>query len=244
MKQKNKPEFLHRKLLVDLDKEVKDLSIELQEIVGIFENLLAKTATTERSEDPEILAQLTELDKDIYDHVLTEFEFNLQHCHMCEEEMSPKSDVKLSTQEIKTEKPKFEKGNWVEITGGNPKYIGEVVKVLEYHPSSRNSKAPESVIIVSNKFPEGKALIHIRHIQITEKEPNSALKGDEKILDELMTIGMAKNIKKSSLEGLGFKTKLGGFQKTITIGQFQLIRTSVFLYEYRLVKQPPKTDAK
>lgn len=245
MDKKNLPEFLHKKFLSENKIEVENLSVELQEMVKIFEDFLSDITKPDHQEDAEVLNKLIELDKDIYDHALTEFEFNLQYCEACEEEPKPRKEPTPIEPSVKSEQPQYAKGDLVEITGGKPSFIGEVGRVLSYH-TSKGENTQDTVTLSSNKFPEGKAVYQVRHLQHTEKKPSAEeATGDEKILDNLMTIGRTKKIGRSALKEMGLKTELGGFQKVFTIGQYQLKRSTgyPFHYVYDLVKQPPKTNA-
>lgn len=59
-----------------------------------------------------------------------------------------------------------------------------------------------------------------------------SLRSDEGILQELVSMGRVKNIRKSVLQGLGMKAKI---EHDAIIGNYQLKRMSVFFHVYGIV---------
>lgn len=191
---------------------------------------------------------LKKLDQEIYDDLLDEFGSDLDGNDLPASKEEAMKEIADTLAEIfeeeeisKEQAPPFKKGDPVEIIGGASKFIGLTAKVHEYHPSGKNSKAPEAVTLESKKFPEGKALYELNHVKKSSAKPIEAeLKGDEKILDQLYAIGRKEDLKRSVLKELGIKTHLG--RGPIKIGQMTLTKTRTFSFTYRLEKEPRKSS--
>ena len=180
----------------------------------------------------ELLKQLKELDHEIHQDMLNELEDELENNDVVEE-----PEKKPEPKKEEKPKPKFKKGDYVEITGGNPKYVGVIAEVTEHHPQSGKDK--ESVTVKSHNLPEEKALYGVDMVKATSKKPASPTapkKGssDEEILDELWKIGRTRGLSRSFLKECGVKTNITGW--TIPIGKYALHRTAVFSYKYNLEK--------
>ena len=77
-------------------------------------------------------------------------------------------------------------------------------------------------------------------LENNEEPDNSAAtpqssKKDEDILEKLWKMKRTHSLRRSFLQSMGLTLPLA--QKVITIGDFRLVRTSVFFYTYRLEKQ-------
>ncbi len=233
----------HKQLLKSGELDNHQLPEGIKEKIEVFdqmERVIEKLSGQKKNQKQK---ELKKLDQEIYDDLMEEYSSELESSDLPgskEEAMQEIADTLASIfdEDEPDEKstPPFKKGDTVEIIGGKPKYIGELAKVEEYHPSGANSKAPESVTLSSTKFPEGKALYQINHVQNSKEEAQTEkLQGDEHILDQLFTIGRTKNLSRTMLKELGIKTELG--RGVIQVGKYILTKSSAFLFVYRLERE-------
>ncbi len=207
----------------------------VQKKVRIFDKMHSKLEDMVDEDRIELLDQLKELDHELHEDMLNELEDQLENNEVIEEqEKKPEPKPEKKKEEPK---PAYTKGDAIEITGGNPKYVGVIAEVIEYHSASGKDK--ESVTVKSNELPDGKSLLGVGMVKPTSKKPKSvqAIKKeskDEEILEELWKNRKTKGLGRSFLKEKGVKTNITGW--TIQIGNFVLNRAAIFSYKYNLEK--------
>lgn len=217
-------EKIQHKAFMDSNKlEIAAFSEPVQKKAGIFDKMHSKLEDTVEDDRKELLKQLKELDHEIQEDMLNELEDQLENNEVVEE---PKKEKP---------KPAFKKGDTVEITGGNSKYVGVIGTVAEHHAATEKDK--EAVTVAAHELPDGKALYNVEIVKATSKKPAPPPKkavSDESILDELWKLGRTRGLSRSFLKDCGIKANISGW--TVPIGKYALHRTAVFSYKYNLQK--------
>ncbi len=233
----------HKRFIQSNQLKVQDLSEGIKDKIEVFDEMQKVIERLSGSTKDQKNKELKRLDQEIYDDLLEAYGSELDNNDISNEK-NPQAELDAILDDMakeneklkKAPKPLFKKGDTVEITGGNPKFIGETAQVIEYLPSGANSKAPDSVTLESKKFPEGKALYEVGHIlKSTGKPKANEPTGDEKILNELFTMGRTKNLKRKMLRGLGLQTTLG--RKPVRIGNMVLVKVDPFSFTYNLKRE-------
>lgn len=210
--------YEHREFMTSNSLKNSGFSEPLQKKIGLFDKMYIRLEDTVDEDREKLSERLMSLDAEIYEDMLGELENELQYNDVVEEA------------------PAFVKGDTVEITGGDPKYIGVVCTVIEYRrPVSKDKMA--IVILEAPQLPDGRALCSVDHVRETSKKPvpvSAEGKTDEEILEELWRLKMRKGLSWPLLEQCGIRADLRGW--TIEIGQYILRRTNVFSYKYDLEK--------
>ncbi len=212
----------HKEFMDSNKLDSSSFSEAVQKKIRIFDKMHSKLDDMVDEDRVELLEQLKELDHELHEDMLNELEHQLENNEVIEEQ---------------EKKPVYTKGDAVEITGGNPKYVGVIAEVIEYHSASGKDK--ESVTVKSHELPDGKSLLTIGMVKATSKKPKSVQEikkesKDEEILEELWKSKKTKGLGRSFLKDKGVKTNITGW--TIQIGNFVLNRAAIFSYKYNLEK--------
>lgn len=194
----------------------------IQKKMSIFDKMFSRLEDTIEDDRKKLLKRLKGLDHEIHEDMLSELEDELENNEVIDET---------------EKKTALKKGDTIEITGGNSKYIGVIAEIIELHSPSGNVK--ESVTIESPELRDGKAIYSTENVKATSKKPKPAhtfKKGstDEEILEELFKIKKTKGLGRSFLKECGIKTNITGW--TIQIGNYVLNRVAIFSYKYNLEK--------
>ncbi len=238
--------ILHQFLIETNKLEDDEMPPAIWDKIEIFESLLIKLKKCKGKARQILLKQLQELDWEIYYNIQEAYEYLL---------------------ESHSSEPVFHPTQPVEIVAANSSDKGIVATVTSFHPpEAYGDKA--SVILESPELPNAKSIYDVDEVKKTDKKPlpptkeeamleiaemledmgdvkpeekaskKETLKKDRAILARLIKMKHTQKLTRSALYEMGLKTPLGFFDFEVRIGDFLLIRTSLWYYEYRLEKRP------
>lgn len=198
--------------------KVKELPEPIQDKMGIYNEMHSQLSDTVEEDKKILQKKLEDLEDEIYEDLLNEFESQLTNNEVVEEKPLSLSDnqEKASNQE-KSSKP--------EKSGADSQSHKPQSKELEKAVLDIRGETDESI---DEEGPSEKE-------NIPKSEPTSEKDPNEKILDDIYGAGRIDNLSKSYLKSKGLDVDFSQWE--ISVGKYLLYRKSVFHIRFRLAKK-------
>ena len=188
--------------------KVKELPDPIQEKMGIYKEMDSQLGDTVEEDKKTLQKKLDDLEDEIYEDVLNEFE------------------NQLTNNEVIVEKPLNLSGK--QENAGKPDK-SEADSQSNKPQSEELEEATQDIAVETANSKDEDGTRKEEKIPKTDKDPN------EKILDDIYETGRIDNLSKSYLKSKGLNVDFSQWE--IPVGKYLLYRKSVFHIRFRLAKK-------